>query len=68
MAKESKPEPGSVARAKRIHEEIEALKRKGSAPDRDTGAPDGSAPRSLRDIIHDRMNRPDEDDDDKKGG
>ena len=50
MAKDK--EPG--ARAEQIRDEIERLKKKRaeSAP-----APDGTQPRSLRDVIHDRMDK-----------
>jgi hypothetical protein len=62
MAKDKEPNPGSVARAKRIHEQIDQLRKK-----RSEGAPsprepfpanqEGARPRSLRDVIHDRMEK-----------
>ena len=55
MADEPKPTPTSVERAKRIHEDIERLKHKGTTPP--TGTPGQSGPTNLRDIIHDRMNK-----------
>jgi len=62
MAKDPGPSPGSVAHAKRIREEINRLKRKGrenaSEPEEPSSADkQGPEPRSLRDIIHDRMDR-----------
>ena len=64
MAKAEKPEPGSLARAKRLREQIDQLKKRragaasgGSSPPGNEGEP----PRSLRDIIHDRMEKLDKD-------
>lgn len=65
MADEPKPTPASVERAKRIHEDIERLKHKGNAPT--TGTPQGSEPKNLRDIIHDRMNKLKDEEKEKKG-
>lgn len=60
MPKDKEPTPGSAARAKRIHEQIDQLRKK-----RSEGAPiaeessgrEGTTPRSLRDVIHDRMEK-----------
>lgn len=65
MAKDKEPNSGSVARAKRIHEQVDQLrkKRSESAPTSGEPSPAGAQPRSLRDIIHDRMEKLDK----KKG-
>jgi hypothetical protein len=60
MAKDKEPDPTSVARAKRIHEQIDRMRKKG--PDGAKESPssekeEGVQPRSLRDIIHDRMEK-----------
>jgi hypothetical protein len=55
MADEKQPDPGAIARAKRIHEQIDRLSRKGS--EGEAAPADSDQPRSLRDIIHDRMEK-----------
>jgi hypothetical protein len=68
MAKDKEPNSGSVARAKRIHEQIDQLRKKRSKGAPTSGEPSpageqGAQPHSLRDIIHDRMEKLDK----KKG-
>jgi hypothetical protein len=46
MAKDKEPKPRSVARAKGIHEQIDQLRKA-----------QGVQPRSLRDVIHNRMEK-----------
>jgi hypothetical protein len=62
MAKDKEPNPGSVARAKRIREQIDQLRKKRPPGAPASGEPspagnEGAQPRSLRDIIHDRMEK-----------
>ena len=62
MPKDKEPTPGSAARAKRIHEQIDQLRKKRSdgAPIAEESSPagrEGTTPRSLRDVIHDRMEK-----------
>ena len=60
MAKDRGQSPGSVARAQRIREQIDRLKEKQTEAGSDTGETSpraGAQPPSLREIIHDRMDK-----------